>query len=143
MAASYDLPQLRDLLVKHFSLEELHTLAFDLGVDYESLAGAGKEARAREFLLYLDRRGRIPQLLDAVRRQRPEVRWPDAYGMPDDGRVLSGGRSRPGSALATSRPERPTHLRSPPSPPPRRKRPAAPPSSSATATRTRRGRIAW
>ena len=51
----------------------MHTLAFDLGVDYESLGGAGKEARAREFLLYLDRRGRIPQLVDAVRKQRPKV----------------------------------------------------------------------
>jgi hypothetical protein len=52
MAASYDLPRLLDLLVTSFSLEELHTLAFDLGVNYESLGGAGKEAR--EFLLYVD-----------------------------------------------------------------------------------------
>jgi hypothetical protein len=83
MAASYDLPRLLDLLVQHFSLEELHTLAFDLGVDYESLAGAGKEARAREFLLYLNRRGLIPQLVAAARKQRPNVPWHDAYGMPD------------------------------------------------------------
>jgi len=82
MAASYDLPQLLDLLVKSFNLEELHTLAFDLGVDYESLAGAGKEARAREFLLYLNRRGLIPQLVAAARKQRPNVPWHDAYGMP-------------------------------------------------------------
>ena len=43
MAASYDLPRLLDLLVKTFSLEELHTLAFDLGVDYESLGEPGRK----------------------------------------------------------------------------------------------------
>jgi len=83
MAASYDLPRLLDLLVTSFNLEELHTLAFDLGVDYESLGGAGKEARAREFLLHLHRRGLIPQLVAAARKQRPNVPWHDAYGMPD------------------------------------------------------------
>ena len=112
MAASYDLPRLLDLLVKHFSLEELHTLAFDLGVDYESLGGAGKEARAREFLLYLDRRGRIPQLLDAVREQRPQVRWQDAYVSP--GTAKPSPASDPGAGspskepvVATSSPPKP------------------------------------
>jgi hypothetical protein len=113
MAASYDLPRLLDLLVQHFSLEELHTLAFDLGVDYESLAGTGKEARAREFLLHLDRRGRIPQLLDAVRKQRPQVRWHDAYGMQEMAESSPAGDPTPVApsqkpAGATNSPPKPT-----------------------------------
>ena len=99
MAASYDLPRLLDLLVKSFNLEELHTLAFDLGVDYESLGGAGKEARAREFLLYLNRRGLIPQLVAAARKQRPNVPWHDAYGMPDFFEPPPASDPAPGSAL--------------------------------------------
>ena len=36
-----DATQLHQFLVAHFSLEELKTLCFNLGVEYEDLAGEG------------------------------------------------------------------------------------------------------
>lgn len=63
------------LLNQHFSLEELKTLCFDLGIDYENLSGSGKAAKARELVLYLDRRGQLPKLISVGKRQRPNVQW--------------------------------------------------------------------
>ena len=74
------LAALRDLLVKHFNLEELRTLCADLGVDYDNLGGEGKTARARELVAYLDRRGRLPQLMRVGAASRPDVQW-DAAGI--------------------------------------------------------------
>ena len=53
------LTRLLDLLIKRFSLEDLRTLCFELNKDYEIPGGEGKADKARELLLYLDRRGRI------------------------------------------------------------------------------------
>ncbi len=62
-----------EYLCKHFSLDELRTLCFDLEVDHESLAGEGKEAKARELVLYLQRRGELDQLTDAIQRVRGDA----------------------------------------------------------------------
>ena len=72
-----DLPQLRDLIVAHFNDNELRDLCFDLGVDYESLPGEGKAARARELVAYFQRRNRLAELEAACLRLRP-----DAFGAP-------------------------------------------------------------
>ena len=47
-AAIERLAQLRQNLVGYYNLEELHTLCFHLGVDYDGLGGEGKESKARE-----------------------------------------------------------------------------------------------
>jgi hypothetical protein len=60
-------------LREHFSLEELRTLCFDLDVDYESLPGEGKEAKARELVLYQQRLEKLDQLAEAIRRVRGNV----------------------------------------------------------------------
>lgn len=67
--------QLRQNLVEHFDLEELRTLCSDLGVDYDGLRGEGKIAKARELVEYLDRTGRIPELVGICVRLRPNVTW--------------------------------------------------------------------
>lgn len=74
-AATNARSQLRANLESAFSLEELATLCFDLDVDFESLPGSGKSARARELVAYLERRGRIPDLLALCRAQRPTLTW--------------------------------------------------------------------
>ena len=51
--------KLPEILASRFSDGELRDLCFDLGVDYESLAGEGKSAKARELIAYLQRRGRL------------------------------------------------------------------------------------
>ena len=67
--------QLRENLERTFSLEELATLCFDLGLDFESLPGSDKAGKARELVTYLERRGRIPDLIAVCRARRPNVAW--------------------------------------------------------------------
>ena len=71
---------LRELLAGRFNLEELRTLCADLGVDYDDLPGEGKTARARELIAFLDRRGRLPQLIRVGAAARPDAPW-DAAGI--------------------------------------------------------------
>lgn len=66
------------LLDKHFNLAELKALCFALGVDFYNLGGEGKTDKARELVLYMDRRGRVPDLLRAAAAARPGVAWPAA-----------------------------------------------------------------
>lgn len=70
------LTAIHELLNQHFNLEELQTLCFNLGVDHESLGGSEKPVKARELVLYLNRRNQIAQLESAVRSTRPEIPWP-------------------------------------------------------------------
>ncbi len=69
------LTRLRRILVNHFDEGELATLCFDLGLDYEVLPGQGKANKARDLVMYLEHRGRIPELVERVRQSRPNVAW--------------------------------------------------------------------
>ena len=42
------LVQLREFLTEYFNEEELRTVCFDLGIDYDNLGGEGKGGKARE-----------------------------------------------------------------------------------------------
>jgi len=75
-----DQSQLRELLIASFNDDELHTLAFDLGVDYEALPGSGK--KARELIEYFQRRANLAELLAACRRLRPNFAWPSLPEKP-------------------------------------------------------------
>ncbi|MFN2107592.1 MAG: hypothetical protein ACK2UJ_22130 [Candidatus Promineifilaceae bacterium] len=57
-------------LVDEFNIEELQDLCFAMGIDYEELGGAGKSAKARELVLYMQRRGRLGELNEAIRAKR-------------------------------------------------------------------------
>lgn len=67
--------QLRELIVNHFSKEELRTLCSDLGLHYDDLPDAGREAKVRELITYMERRGRVPDLLRQLSKSRPHVNW--------------------------------------------------------------------
>lgn len=71
--------RLRKALAEHFSLDELDTLCTDLGVDYESVPGYGrdKETRVREIVTYFEDRGRLNDLVDQCAQERPLVGWSD------------------------------------------------------------------
>jgi hypothetical protein len=71
---------LRRGVVDGFNADELRTLCADLGVDYETLGGEGKEAKTRELIFYLDRRGRISDLLAYCASARPNYAWPQKGG---------------------------------------------------------------
>jgi len=70
--SSRELSSLRHLLNKWFDLEELRTLCFDLGVDYDSLRGEGKAAKARELVAYCQRHNLIDRLRAEIHRLRPD-----------------------------------------------------------------------
>lgn len=67
--------ELRENLVRYFDEEELRTLSFDIGVDYEELQGAGKRAKARELITYLIRCGCIHNLIRRCSQLRPNIAW--------------------------------------------------------------------
>lgn len=60
-------------LMEAFDLEELRTLCFDLVIDYDSLRGEGKEAKARELILFAQRHQKTPQLVAKIGESRPNL----------------------------------------------------------------------
>lgn len=91
-----DLGELRAQLVALFNTEELQTLCFDLGIDYENLAGsnATRDQLARNLIAYLSRRGQLDDLIAIGRRVRPRAAWSEIDY--DLGRT-SGSSSEPSS----------------------------------------------
>jgi hypothetical protein len=75
------------VLVDRFSDDELRTLCFELGVDYENLGGTGKAGKARELLTFLERCRRVYELPTAGKWLRPDVIWPEAPSEPRKGSV--------------------------------------------------------
>jgi hypothetical protein len=69
------LARLHQNIAVYFGDEELRSLCFDLGVDYADLPAEGKDGKAREFVAYCERRGRIPELVEVCRKLRPRVEW--------------------------------------------------------------------
>lgn len=70
-----DWSRLRQLISQYFSLSELRTLMFDLNIDFEEFGDRSKSGLTRELILYLERHQRIPELIKALERQRPNVDW--------------------------------------------------------------------
>lgn len=66
---------IRQRLSRYFSQDEFRTLCFDLGVDYDNLAGVTKDEKARELVVRLDRDGKLAQLLKRGKELRPNVVW--------------------------------------------------------------------
>lgn len=72
---SSDLTSLRNAIVKHFSSAELVDLCWDLSIDYDDLPGSTRSAKARELIGFMNRRGRLEQLVVVLQRRRPLVNW--------------------------------------------------------------------
>jgi len=70
-----DRSRLRQVLSTHFDEEELRTLCFDLDVRYDDLPGEGAAGKARELVAFLERHGRVNDVLRVGRLQRPDVPW--------------------------------------------------------------------
>ncbi len=76
--------ELRRMLDASFNEEELRTLCFDLNVNYEDLPGEGKSSKARELIAYLERRGRIRELVEYAAKMRPNRLWIEALQETED-----------------------------------------------------------
>jgi hypothetical protein len=67
-------------LTSRFNDGELRDLSYEIDVDYESLPGEGKSGKARELVAYVDRRRRLKELLQIVKRSRPDISWSTTLG---------------------------------------------------------------
>ncbi len=68
--------ELQGLITVYFSRAELADLCLRLDVNFDSLPDTGLAAQARELVLLLARQNRLPELLEALRAERPRVAWP-------------------------------------------------------------------
>jgi len=63
--------QLHKLLCKNFNLDELRLLCLGIqDLDWDALAGETKDRKALELIGYMQRRGRLIDLVAAIRRTR-------------------------------------------------------------------------
>jgi hypothetical protein len=67
--------RLRQVLVNYFDENELETLCYDLGIDYQDLPGDGKTKKTIELVKHFARRGKTAELIDYCSRQRPNLEW--------------------------------------------------------------------
>jgi hypothetical protein len=72
IAANYG--ELRKNLIVYFNKDELRTLCFDLGIEYENLPDS-LDGMTRELVRLCERRGLIPKLVGTVQELRPAVLW--------------------------------------------------------------------
>jgi hypothetical protein len=78
MQANWDCQGLHQLLSERFSLQGLQTLCFRLqshvpDLDWESLEGEGKKGKALALITFIERRKKVPELLDAIVQQRSDL----------------------------------------------------------------------
>lgn len=66
---------LRQLMMTSFSLDEVRTLCFDLGIDFETLGGDDKSSKIVELIQFCGRSGRAAELVDQCRKARPGDAW--------------------------------------------------------------------
>ena len=62
----------------YFSGEEIETLAFVLGIDYDALRGGTKPTKINSLLMDAARKAQLGPLLAWAREERTNVTWPDA-----------------------------------------------------------------
>lgn len=69
--------EMQGKLTQYFSGEEIETLTFVLGIDYDTLRGGTKPTKVNSLLVEMARNGRLEDLLRETRRTRGNVVWPD------------------------------------------------------------------
>ena len=60
-----------DILENMFNEEELRTICFSIGIDYERLPASSKPGKARELMIHAERINKLNRLYEIVRRERP------------------------------------------------------------------------
>lgn len=65
--------QFRDDLVTYFNEEEMRMLCTWFDVDYATLRGKTRRDKAGVLIGYMERNGRLDQLIDEVTKERPHL----------------------------------------------------------------------
>lgn len=81
-----DRAKLRDDLIAVFSEDELQVICRRLDVPYERLGGKTKEDKSVSLIGWLERNGRLPDLLVELVRERPHLRSRYAAYLPAAGK---------------------------------------------------------
>jgi len=68
--------RLYKMLSRYFDEQELRSLMFELGVEYDNLPGIGVIGKSRELVAFMNRRNRLNDLIMAAYKERPQVPWP-------------------------------------------------------------------
>lgn len=63
---------LHRVLCDRYNLEELRTLCAEIGVPFDDLGGEGRSGKARELILWLQRRGQLDALIAYLSRSTPQ-----------------------------------------------------------------------
>ena len=77
---------LRELLEDSFSVDDLASLCYELGLVYQELGGNSKPARVVALLQWAGQRGRLGDLMTAGRRLRSDLDWDDLLDAPSPAR---------------------------------------------------------
>ena len=80
--------QLLNILTANFNREELKTLAFELGVDFDEFPDKGKTSQARDLIQHLQRRQRLNDLIAWGQQQRPKIEWPTPDSLLEGKRIV-------------------------------------------------------
>ncbi|WP_420630783.1 hypothetical protein [Candidatus Leptofilum sp.] len=64
------------LMRKHLSLEDIKSICFMLGNNYDDLSGDGLSGKVRELILNAERQGQLKNLIATLSKYRPHVIWP-------------------------------------------------------------------
>lgn len=70
------LQELHQLIEQYFNSEEIHSLAFKLGIEYENITGSTRKLRALSLIEYCARHGLLQALVGWCKKKRPSVDWP-------------------------------------------------------------------
>ncbi len=73
MSSSEELFKLHQILSTLFNESELRDLCFNLGIDYENLPGVSKPDKARELVVYFQRRDQLANLISVCQKLRPNA----------------------------------------------------------------------
>lgn len=65
---------LREDLMQCFSLDEIESLCFDIGIDHENIAGSSKSGKVLELVQYTERHGLLNALRNAAKKRNGRVR---------------------------------------------------------------------
>jgi hypothetical protein len=94
--------RLRQRIDAYFSLEEIKTLCFDLGIDYESIGGEGKSGKIREIISLCRRTHRVPELISYLANLRPHGKWGELTFEADPISIVPPAQSVPATQQETA-----------------------------------------